>query len=377
LRKEKTLKARNTDDAIVGGEGMSADRTSDDADDANLPAVERDAVSTGAAADSADSDERLNGLPRLLRFAMLISGNARHINERLIAEINELCPNLPLHAAWATAPDVDTGLALAAELDRRAVTQNEPNLRSLADCARLLCLPLPREATYFEEHRRVGKALVQAFHGASRHAEEQLRCDLERFTFGWAALPACTDLLSKNLSAAVNATMLGASMAEHRIAAVKAAARRRAEEEKRRKEEEDEKATEASQQVSSPAVETIPDHHLVVARLSSDEMKNTKLKDILGPLKSVINAALPLVEVPPLHQVRSTLIFEFPLCAGRSRRPYHRPAAAATPRRRSRWRQVQICPPPWRGPWPERLARGRVPRRWRGIRRNRPALVLG
>src|ERR1700730_12937027 len=84
---------------------------------------------------------------------------------------------------------------------------------------------------------------------------------------------------------------------------------------KRRKEEEDERAAEASQQVSSPAVEGIPGHHLMVARLSSDEMKNTKLKDILGPLKSVINAALPLVEVPPLHKARNTLMFEFPYAA--------------------------------------------------------------
>jgi hypothetical protein len=291
---------------------MSTDHTIDDSEDVDLPAVERDAVSTGAAADSADWDERLKGLPRLLRFAMLICHKARHIKQRLIAEINELCPNLPLNAAWAAAPDVGTGLALAAELDRRAVTQNEPNLRSLADCVRLLCLPVPRDATYFEEHRRVGKALVQAFYATSRHAEERLRCDLERFTFGWAALPACTDLLTKDLPAAMNATILGGNMAEYRIAAVEAAARRRAEEEKRRKEEEDEKAVEASQKVSSSAAEGIPEHHLVVARLSSDEMKNPKLKDILGPLKSVINAALLLVEVPPLHQVRNTLIFEFP-----------------------------------------------------------------
>lgn len=291
---------------------MSADRTSNDADDADLPAAELDAVSTGAAADSADFDERLKGLPRLLRFAMLISHKARHIKQRLMAEINELCPNLPLNAAWTAAPDVGTGLALAKELDRRAVTQNEPNLRSLADCVRLLCLPVPRDATYFEEYRRVGKALVQAFHATSRHAGEQLRCDLERFTFGWAALPACTDLLPKHLSAAVNATTLGESMAVYRIAAVEAAARRRAEEVERWKEEEDEKAAEAFQKVPPPAVEGIPDHHLVVARLSSDEMKNPKLKDILGPLKSAINAALLLVEVPPLHQVRNTLIFEFP-----------------------------------------------------------------
>ena len=45
----------------------------DDADDLDLPATERDAVSTGAAADSADWDERLKGLPRLLRYAMLVS----------------------------------------------------------------------------------------------------------------------------------------------------------------------------------------------------------------------------------------------------------------------------------------------------------------
>src|ERR1700730_9650932 len=103
---------------IVGGRGMSADRTSDDADDTDPPAVECDAVSTGAAAYSADWYGRLKGLPRLLRFAMLINGNARHINQRLIAEINELCPNLSLNAAWAATPDVGTGLALAVALDR-------------------------------------------------------------------------------------------------------------------------------------------------------------------------------------------------------------------------------------------------------------------
>jgi hypothetical protein len=83
---------------------MSADRASDDADNTDLPTVERDAVSTGAAANSADGDERLKGLPRLLRYAMLISGKASHIKQRLIAEINELCPNLPLNAAWAAPP---------------------------------------------------------------------------------------------------------------------------------------------------------------------------------------------------------------------------------------------------------------------------------
>ena len=50
---------------------MSA--ATDDVDDLDLPAVERDAVSTGAAADSADRDERLKRLPRLLRYAAPLS----------------------------------------------------------------------------------------------------------------------------------------------------------------------------------------------------------------------------------------------------------------------------------------------------------------
>jgi ATP-dependent Lon protease len=280
----------------------------DDADDTDLPAV-ADAISTGAAVDSAGWDDRLKGLPRVLRYAMLFIDRAEHIEKRLIAEIDMLCPRLPQNAAWAVVQKFDMGLALAAELDRRAVTQNEPNLRSLADCVRLVCLPTPRDASGFEEHRRVGKALVHAFRVSSRHAEQQLCCDLERFTFGWAALPACTDLFPKGASAAMHAAVLGNCMAEHRLMA---ASRKAKEEEERRKKQETEEKMAAAQRQASAETEKVPDHHLVVARLSDEEMKNTKLKDILGPLKRVINAPLPLVEVPPLHEIRNALVFEFP-----------------------------------------------------------------
>jgi ATP-dependent Lon protease len=281
-------------------------------DDVDRPAV-ADAVSTGAAADSAESEERLKGLPRLLRYAMLVADSATHIEQRLIAEIDELCPKLPHNAAWAVTPGVETGHALAAELDRRAVTNDEPNLRSLADCVRLLCLPLPRNATDFDDYRRVGKALVKAFRAASARADEQLCCDLERFAFGWAALPACTDFVSKRVSAAMNAHILGATMADCRISATKAAARREAREaEERRKKEAEDKAAASLWQIPSAMAEAIPEHHLMVARLSDEEMKNPKLKDILVPLKSAINKALPLVEVPPLHEVRKALVYEFP-----------------------------------------------------------------
>lgn len=58
--------------------------------------------------------------------------------------------------------------------------------------------------------------------------------------------------------------------------------------------------------------ETLPSDHLIVARLSADEMKNIRLKEILASLKNVVNVPLPLVMVPPLHEVRSKLLLEFP-----------------------------------------------------------------
>jgi hypothetical protein len=129
-------------------------------------------ISTGAAADSAEED-RFKGLPRLLRYAILVSDNsALYVEQRLIAEIDELCPQLPHLAAWAAALNANAGLALAAELDHRAVTQNEPNLRSLSDCARLLCLPVPHDVRHFEDYRRVrsrpfGKSSVTEMNGSA------------------------------------------------------------------------------------------------------------------------------------------------------------------------------------------------------------------
>lgn len=287
---------------------------STDNDDFDLPAVEGDAASTGAAADSSDCDERLRSLPRILRYAILVSENAGHIEERLVAEINELCPGLTQNALWAAAPDATTGRALAAELDRMAVTQDASVLRSLADSVRLVCVPVPRDLASFEEYRRIGKALIEAFRKVNREfADQELCSDIEEFVYGWAALPACTDLLGKGITAARGATILGARMAEYRIAAAKADLRRRLKEEEEHRQQDRADASATKQQEA--AAEATPEHHVVVARLSKEEMKNTKLKDILGPLNGVINVALPLVQAPPLHDVRSALLFEFPYAA--------------------------------------------------------------
>lgn len=288
--------------------------TADDPDDVDLPAIENDAASTGAATDSSDLDERLKGLPRLLRYAMLSIEGGEHIQERLIAEVNELCPGLAETALWAVTQDFTKGLALAAELDRQAVSRDEPTLRSISDCVRLLCLPMPRSSDLFDDYRRVGKALVEAYRKVCQEVDEELCCELEEFTFGWAALPACSNLVSRHASAATNANRIGPIMAEHRLTAAKAALRRKLKVEEERRKQREAEATAANQQ-QEPAAEPAPDHGLMVARLTAEEMKNTKLKDILGPLKSVINVALPLVKTPRLHNVRNALLFEFPYAA--------------------------------------------------------------
>ena len=287
-------------------------------DELDPPAAAADAVSTGAAAESAEWDDRFKGLPRVQRYAMLFIERADQIPQRLMAETTELCPQLPENIAWAASQTPESALALAAKIDHLAASQNNPDLRGLADCVRLVSLPLPRNASYFDDYRRVGKALVIAFQVIARQHEHVLVCDLECFTFGWAALPACTDLLPRNGSAAASAAYLGNRIAEHRIVAAAVRARRKAAEEQERLEENRRVEREAQEraQTSEPSspgeAEIVPDHHLVVARLSDEEMKNVKLKEVLRPLKNVINNPLPLIEVPVLHQLRTTLMFEFP-----------------------------------------------------------------
>ncbi|WP_083742025.1 AAA family ATPase [Bradyrhizobium mercantei] len=288
----------------------------DDIDDSELPPPS-DRISSGAATDSSTWDERFKGLPRIQRYAMLFVEGAIHIPQRLMAETAELCPLLPENAAWATLPTPKSASALAARIDHLAVSQNNPDLRSLADCVRLVSLPLPCDAIYFDDYRRVGKALVIAFQMLAKQ-QHALRFDLERFTFGWAALPACTDLVPRNGSAAESAPYLGSRIAEHRIIEAAVRARRKAREEHERQDEARRQAEEVEQETKAPALlpsvatEVVPDHHLVVARLSENQMKSPKLKDILGPLKDAINDPLPLVEVRLLHEVRAALMFEFP-----------------------------------------------------------------
>jgi ATP-dependent Lon protease len=284
----------------------------DDVSDPTQPAVDQDTVSTGAAADSSSMDTQLKALPRILRIALLAGREPSFVHKRVVAELDELCPRLPLIGVWASTPDVGRSLALANELDYRAVTQDQSELRSLADCVRLLSLPVPRDHVYLDDHRRVAKALLRALEGLPGRTDSDLLAELEAFCFGWAALPASTDLVSRHVSsAAVAAEQLGGQMAKLRIEAAEAAIRYSLQSDV----PESASKAEDKAQASAWTLNASLENHVVVARLDEAQLSNGKLKEIIAPLKTIINTALPLVAVPPLYEVRQKLIFEFPHAA--------------------------------------------------------------
>ncbi|MGB3505371.1 MAG: AAA family ATPase, partial [Xanthobacteraceae bacterium] len=286
-------------------------------------ASDPDVVTAGAGGDSAaDADERLRGLPRILRYAMLVEDRADAIEPRLAAEIEELCPGLPSATAWAATRDAGAGLALAAELDRLAVTRDLPLLRSLGECVRLLSLTLPFDVRRFGEYRRVTRVLIMAFDATARDLQDEQRNDLERLICGWAALPMATGSTdgSPRWPAIHYAARLGEQLAAYRIrsAATDAAQRVRREREQQADAAREPEARTSTRTASpsgagKPASDTsLPSHHVVVGRMDEVEINGPKLKGLIDPVKSVLNAALPLVETPPLDQVRRALMMEFP-----------------------------------------------------------------
>ena len=288
--------------------------TKDD-DEVVLPA-EQDLASTGAAADSAKSDEKLHALPRLLRYAMLANRDESFCIKRLVAEITALAPGRPLTLAWAkgTPP---LGIALATELDHLAVTRDQPDLRSLADCVRMLSLTVSDLSEATADHLRVAKALVQAYHQLPEEFDLELAADIEAFAAGWAALPAASvfNRFHGN-GAADNALAVGRKLARRRVEAAEANVRQQHREAAKEQRQsvaggDGKTTTNMSGDILFPA----NTKNLMVCRLDEAAVNNPKMRELIAPMKSVVNVLLPLVLVPPLHQVRARLLFEFPYAA--------------------------------------------------------------
>lgn len=275
-------------------------------------------VSIGAAADSADDgDPRLKGLPRLLRYAILIHDREFLIEERLIAEIEEVCPGLPENIAWDRKPDVHHGIVLAAELDRLAAAEDRPALRSLADSVRLLSLPHGYLAEFFADHRRVAQSLALAFMSVADDLDDERRCDLETMVSGWAALPTIgTLIVGRAACAAQAAVWLGERMGQYRIRQARIEGKQSARREFERSQEPLDLADEpAASGTTSPHVassDQILAHHVIVGQMDEVQMRIGTIKEVVAPVKHALNTALPLVETPRLHDVRMQLMREFP-----------------------------------------------------------------
>lgn len=284
-----------------------------DIDGLDLPAAEDRLASAGAAADSVERDEALKGLPRLIRYAILSNRDNSLACERLVAEIMEVAPALPLATAWAEQRADNLGIALASELDHLSVTGDKPDLRSLADSVRLLCLNVPIGNVFQKDHRRVACALLRAYRELPPDIDIELAAEVEAFSVGWAALPVASDMLWRfhDPSATAAARTVGRKMASHRVEAAEAELTKKFEAER----QEWQNGVKPSDQATTPrsiAGLQVAEDHVIVCRLDETAMKNPKMREIIAPLKSIINAELPLVPVPPLHEVRAKLMFEFP-----------------------------------------------------------------
>jgi hypothetical protein len=291
----------------------------DDEDDAWTEAVAgAGLLSEGAAADSADDQyKRLEGLPRLLRYALLVQNEfASDTALRLLAEIDAICPDLAQAKTWALVVTEDTGLPLADELDRLAVVRDLPLLRSLGDCVRMLSLTLPCRAECFEAFRRVGRTMLLAFDQVASGLDDQQRFELEQIAYGWAACPVATrfDGAGGSRPAAKSAMDLGRQMVRYRIRAATIDTARRIREDIERQQEAvrpPERSGSSEGDPTSPgaAVEPAALHRVVVGRIDDAAIKTHKF---IQPVGKILNTALPLVETPALDQVRNSLAAEFP-----------------------------------------------------------------
>jgi ATP-dependent Lon protease len=291
---------------------------SDGVDDVfDLPVVDEDIILTGAAADATDLLEEFMDLPRILRVALLINQRCRDIHDRLVADIETLRPGLPLTATFATVDDPAIALALAKELDRCAVTDDAPELRHIADCVRLLTLPMNKDLAGSEDYRRVTQTLMNALARLPDDIDPQLGADIETFCVGWAMIPALRHRLPRyqrpGLAAATHASALGDLTATRRVEAAEEAMWAKIEARAASQTDEAEDADDQPTPRAEVSQSAAPgQHQCVVVRLSEREMKNSRLKELLPQFEGVINKALPLVVPPPLEEVRKALLFEFP-----------------------------------------------------------------
>jgi hypothetical protein len=266
-----------------------------------------EATVEGAAADSTDSEMPYAALPRLLRYAIAARRDRPALRERLLAEIVSSEPALiDAATAWATFDD-QTGCALAAILDKKAVENDRVDFRSYSDVVRLLSAPV--DAAYRIDHRRIAVALALCQSEGCAKVDGALRAEVAEITIGWAFVAAGAHRARKSALARHLADDLG----KKRTKAISEEAVR------------DERATwEAKEKEGRTDVETdvpvlppdaVPTGFVRVCDMSASDRKSPKTRDIIRGHEHAIGTDLPLISTPDLKAVREQLIFEFPYAA--------------------------------------------------------------
>ena len=287
----------------------------------DLPVVEEDAILTGAAANSTDLADKLKGLPRILRTALLIDGGDAAIHDRLVADIATLCPDLPSTAAFAATGDPATAQTLASELDKRAVADDLPELRNLGDCIRLLTLPMLHDLSASEDYKRVTLSLFNALKRLPDGIDPQIGADAETFCVGWAVLPVLRHRIPRyrqpRSAAAAHASFLGNMTATRRIDAAEASiwATIDAHADDREVRAKDTIEILATTLADVPQPPAMTPHQCVVARLSDRETKGIRLKELMPQFKDVINTPLPLIEDSGASKCAPVLVARISLCS--------------------------------------------------------------
>ncbi|EFI53757.1 AAA family ATPase [Afipia sp. 1NLS2] len=270
--------------------------------------VDGERILLGTAADSGDlKDERLR-LHRLFRYGLLCADRSGLAQERLAAEINEIAPKIALQP-WLIAKDYATGALLADELDRLATREDQAILRSFADCVRLLSLPAPHIAYHAKHYRRVTAALFVARKKRWNTLSQTMLAEVESFLYGWAAAPLMLHVMPELQHydrAVLVALHLGPLMALCRI--------QEARDSVRNEQHRDGNNNRAPAKMAAPRdsiLAKLPPDHILVCSLP-EETTNSSSKNLTRIYTPAINTPLPLALTPPLHEVRSKLLFEFP-----------------------------------------------------------------
>jgi len=151
----------------------------------------------------------------------------------------------------------------------------------------------------------------------ARDLDDRRRCDLESVVSGWAALPTIGTLIVGHTDCAAHgAVWLGERMAQYRIRHAETEGRQSARREFERTHEPldaaREPATSGATNSNAASNDQAPAHHVVVGWLDKALIRSGAIKEIVEPVKHVLNVALSLVETPPLRDIRMQLMREFP-----------------------------------------------------------------